>query len=99
MYGMIKSPMFMFSGTADILVSESWVQRGFAALADSVEAYNWSAVGATHIPVPNNETMEVGVPWFRWKLLGDKKACEAFKALPMTNRWDERKAQNAKPCQ
>jgi hypothetical protein len=98
-YSKIKSPMFMFSGTADILVSAGWVQRGFDALADSVEAYNWSAVGASHIPVPNSETMEVGVPWFRWKLLGDNKACEAFKALPATNRWDEKKVQNAKPCQ
>ena len=26
-YGKIKSPMFMFSGTADMLVSEAWVGR------------------------------------------------------------------------
>ena len=47
------------------LVSEGWVSRGFNALSDSVEAYNWSARGSTHIPTPQDETAEVGVPWFR----------------------------------
>jgi hypothetical protein len=42
--------------------------------------------------------MQVGVPWFRWKLLGDKAACKAFKALPATAAWDERQAQNAADC-
>lgn len=98
-YAKIKSPMFMFSGTADILVSAAWVARGFDALADGIEAYNWSAQGATHIPVPNRETMEVSVPWFRWKLLGDAKACAAFKALKSGGRWRQVKAQNEKACE
>ena len=98
-YAKIKSPMFMFSGTADILVSASWVARGFDALNDGIEAYNWSAQGATHIPVPNRETMEVSVPWFRWKLLGDQKACAAFKALKSGGRWRQVKAQNEKACE
>lgn len=98
MYSKIKSPMFMFSGTADILVSAGWVMQGFNALADTIEAYNWSANGATHIPVPNNETIEVAIPWFRWKLLGDNNAYKAFKAL-IGSRWKEVKAQNAKMCQ
>jgi hypothetical protein len=97
-YGRIKSPMFMFSGTADGLVSRGWVSRGFAALADSVEAYHWSAVGATHVPVPNSETNEVAVPWFRWKLLGDKKACMAFKALEGAGNWNSVEEQNATDC-
>jgi dienelactone hydrolase len=98
MYAKIKSPMFMFSGTADTLVSESWVSSGFAALDDSIEAYWWSANGATHIPTPQAPTMQVGIPWFRWKLLGDKAACEAFKALPATDAWDERKSQHPAAC-
>lgn len=97
-YSRIKSPMFMFSGTADILVSQSWVRQGFAALNDSIEAYHWSASGSTHIPTPNNETAEVAVPWFRWKLLGDKAACERFKALERGSRWSQVQVQNAAPC-
>jgi hypothetical protein len=97
-YAKIKSPMFMFSGTADILVSAAWVRRAFTALDDSVEAYNWAAVGAVHVPTPQSETIEVGIPWFRWKLLGDKKACEAFKALPMGGNWRVTGEQNATDC-
>jgi predicted alpha/beta-hydrolase family hydrolase len=98
-YAKIKAPMFMFSGTADILVSERWVQQGFDALADTTEAYNWSAVGSTHIPTPQGPTAEVAIPWFRWKLLGDVKACEAFKKLPEGSSWDPRSVQNEAPCQ
>jgi len=97
-YAKIKSPMFMFSGTADVLVSQGWVRQGFAALADSVEAYHWSAQGATHIPVPNGETQQVAVPWFRWKLLGDKAACKAFFALEAGTRWNKVQSQNEKTC-
>jgi hypothetical protein len=98
LYARIKSPMFMFSGTADILVSQSWVRQGFAALNDSTEAYHWSASGATHIPVPNGETVEIAIPWFRWKLLGDKGACERFMALEKGTRWSQVQVQNAATC-
>jgi hypothetical protein len=98
-YAKIKSPMFMFSGTADTLVSEAWVKRGFDALDKGVEAYNWSAKGATHIPTPQKEQQEVSIPWFRWKLLGDKNACEFFKKLPMGTRWVVKQEQNVKPCE
>jgi dienelactone hydrolase len=98
MYAKIKSPMFMFSGTADVLVSESWVSQAFSALDDSIEAYWWSANGATHIPTPQEPTMQVGVSWFRWKLLGDKAACAAFKKLPDGDGWDERKSQHPVDC-
>jgi len=97
-YRNIKSPMFMFSGTADILVSESWVQRAFNALSPTVEAYNWSRQGSTHIPVPNNETAEIGVPWFRWKLLGDESACRRFYTLRSGSAWDVEDEQNARTC-
>jgi dienelactone hydrolase len=99
LYAKIKSPMFMFSGTADILVSESWVQQAFTALADTTEAYWYSAVGATHVPTPQEHTNYVEVAWFRWKLLGDAAACEYFKKLPDNDKWDKRKEQAAKPCQ
>jgi fermentation-respiration switch protein FrsA (DUF1100 family) len=98
LYAKIKSPMFAFSGTADMLVPQAWVQQGYDALNDSIEAYHWSAVGATHIPTPQPETMQVGVAWWRWKLLGDQKACEWFKKLPDGNKWNVVKEQNVKPC-
>jgi dienelactone hydrolase len=97
-YGRIKSPMFMFSGTADVLVSKSWVTSAISALDDQVEAYHWSAIGATHIPTPNGETAEVAVPWFRWKLLGDEKACEAFSALRGTSGWEMVEEHHAASC-
>lgn len=97
-YAKIKSPMFAFSGTADMLVSQGWVQQGYDALNDMIEAYHWSAVGATHIPTPQAPTMQVGVAWWRWKLLNDQKACEWFKKLPDGNQWNVVKEQNAKPC-
>lgn len=98
-YSRIQSPMFMFSGTADILVSRTWVSLGFNALNDQVEAYHWSARGATHIPVPNRVTQEVAVPWFRWKLLGDQNACRAFKNLLGGLTWSEVDSQNVASCQ
>ena len=97
-YAKIKSPMFAFSGTADMLVPQAWVSQGYTALDDGIEAYHWSAVGATHIPVPDAATIEVSVPWFRWKLLGDKKACEYFKMMPDTDRWNSVAEQNVAPC-
>jgi fermentation-respiration switch protein FrsA (DUF1100 family) len=98
LYAKIKSPMFMFSGTADMLVPEAWVQQAFDALDKGIEAYWWSAVGATHIPVPNAPEQQVSIPWFRWKLLGDQKACAFFKKMPDGMDWDERMKQNDKPC-
>jgi hypothetical protein len=98
LYAKIKSPMFMFSGTADMLVSQAWVQQAFDALDDSIEAYHWSAIGATHIPTPQEPTMYIGPAWWRWKLLGDKKACAWFKALPGMGMWNSIKEQNAKTC-
>lgn len=97
-YATIKSPMFMFSGTADTLVSESWVKQGFDALSDSIEAYWWSAIGATHIPTPDPQEMQISVPWFRWKLLGDKAACEHFKKMNDGKTWEQKAVQNEAAC-
>lgn len=97
-YASIESPMFMFSGSADILVSSSWVQDGFDALNDGVEAYFWEKRGSTHIPVPDLDAAEVGIPWFRWKLLGDKDACEDFYALRNSLSWTVQDEQNIVGC-
>lgn len=97
-YAKIKSPMFMFNGTDDVLVSASWVQDAFNAMDDSTETYWYEATGAAHIPVPTSWTQESTVVWFRWKLLGDKKACEYFKNMPMGNQWDLKKKQAEKGC-
>ena len=84
--------------TADVLVSQGWVAQAFTALDDGIEAYHWSAIGATHIPTPQGETQQVSIPWFRWKLLGDNEACKAFKAMPMGGDWDSVREQNAVNC-
>jgi hypothetical protein len=36
--------------------------------------------------------------WFRWKLLGDKQACQYFKNMPNTNEWNSKQVQNPKDC-
>ncbi|HLK35648.1 MAG TPA: hypothetical protein VKU41_02775 [Polyangiaceae bacterium] len=100
LYAAIKSPMFMFSGLGtDGLVSQAWVQMAYDATSPSEEAYFWTANGATHIPVPNAQEEEISIPWFRWKLLGDQKACAYFKAIPMTDtKWAQVAAKNAQAC-
>jgi hypothetical protein len=102
-YAKIKSPMFMFSGTADTLVSASWVQQAYSAMPTTNEVYWWSATGATHIPVPNVPEEQVSIPWFRWKLLGDGAACRFFKAMPgnsmISPGWTKQMSENEKPCQ
>jgi hypothetical protein len=100
-YDAIRSPMFMFSGLGtDGLVSQSLVQTAFDALNEATEAYFWTCEGAKHIPVPNGEGMQISIPWFRWKLLGDKKACTFFKDIPKTDtRWDQVGVQNAQACE
>lgn len=112
-YGKIKSPAFLFSGDSalgfanstllgqgvgDGLVAISWVDEGYNALPRGIEAYHWVAKGASHIPTPQIETNDVGVAWFRWKLLGDTAACQYFKNLPSTGRWTNRKQQNVPGC-
>jgi hypothetical protein len=97
-YAKINSPMFMFNGSADILVSRGWVSSAFRMLDDAVEAYHWTGVGATHVPTPNSHTVEIATAWFRWKLLGDNEACKYLRALDGGARWEEIEAQNSKPC-
>jgi len=99
-YALIESPMLMFSGQgSDGLVSQRWVQDGFDALNDSVEAYHMAKAGGAHIPVPNGEEMQLSIPWFRWKLLGDNEACKAFKQIRDTDpTWETADSQNETPC-
>jgi dienelactone hydrolase len=97
-YAKIKSPMFMFNGSSDTLVSSSWVGQAFTAMADSTESYWYEATGASHIPIPTKWTQESTVAWFRWKLLGDKTACEYFKKMPDGNDWNLKKKQAEQGC-
>jgi hypothetical protein len=100
LYGSINSPMFMFSGLGtDTLVAQTWVQMAYAAMDPATEAYFWTKAGANHIATSSPDTNEVIIPWFRWKLLGDQKACEAFKSIPDTNpTWAVVASQNEEPC-
>jgi len=99
-YAKIESPVFMFSGLGtDTLVSQSWVQEAFDALDDSVEAYFWAKSGANHISTINQDGNEVLISWFRWKLLGDREACRALKAIPTSDAtWTVADEQNAVSC-
>lgn len=96
-YKKIKSPMFMFNGSADALVSSGWVGQAFNAMGDT-EKYWYEATGAAHIPVPTRWTSESTVVFFRWKLLGDKAACEYFKKMPDGPDWAPKMVKNAKDC-
>ncbi len=102
-YAKIKSPMFMFSGTADMLVSAAWVGEAYSAMNPKNEVYWWSATGATHIPTPQVPEEQVSIPWFRWKLLGDQAACKFFKAMPgnsmISPGWTKEMSENEAPCQ
>ena len=99
-YAKIKSPVFMFSGLImDGLVPTPWVQAAYLALNNKTEAYHWMRVLSLHIPTPDRETMQIAIPWFRWKLLGDTKACEHFKAIPKKDLlWIVRAQQNVPSC-
>jgi len=99
-YAKIKSPVFMFSGLiTDGLVPQPWVTAAYIALNNKTEAYHWIKVLSLHIPVPNDEEKEISIPWFRWKLLGDRKACEHFKAIPKKKlTWIVKAQQNVQPC-
>ncbi len=100
-YAKIKSPVFMFSGVGtDGLVIEPWVTAAYLLLSPKIEAYHWAKLFSLHIPVPNHEEKQISIPWFRWKLLGDLKACEAFKAIPKQDKtWLVRAEKNVEPCQ
>lgn len=97
-YAKIRSPMFMFNGSFDVLVSPGWVRQGFDALPDRTEAYWYEAEGAAHIPVPTRWTEESSAAWFRWKLQGDQAACEYFKKLPLGMDWSLQKKQAEEDC-
>lgn len=99
-YGKIKQPAAMYSGNpTDGLVSKSWVSDAFRALSRTTEAYHWSKSGASHFS-PNGDSMEMGVAWFRWKLLGDQAACRAFNTVPTQFRgWTVVSEQAKQACQ
>jgi hypothetical protein len=98
-YSRIKSPVFMFSGwITDGLVPEPWVALAYLALDQDTEVYYWAKL-STHIPVPNDAEMQISIPWFRWKLLGDRDACEYFQQIPSQDlTWQIRAEKNAQPC-
>lgn len=98
-YAQIKSPIFMFNGSSDSLVSESWVDDAFSALSNTTEKVWYEAVGASHMtPLPTEYANESHITWFRWKLLGDSAACQAFKNLPNSRNWNLQDQMNVKAC-
>jgi hypothetical protein len=99
LYGEIKSPVFMFNGSEDTLVSEQRVGLGLDHLSSETEITWYEATGAAHVPVPNQWIQESAVVWFRWKLLDDRNACAYWKAMPEGDAWDMKAETNAAPCE
>ena len=99
LYGQITSPISMFNGSQDGLVSASWVGDGYNALSPSLEKAWYEAVGASHTsPIPNSYASEMGLAWFRWQLLNDSAACQYFKNMPASSRWNLPQAHNLSAC-
>ncbi|HEX6240188.1 MAG TPA: hypothetical protein VFZ61_04825 [Polyangiales bacterium] len=98
-YAKIRSPMFQFHGSEDVLVSAGWVKQSYDALADSTEAYWFEARGATLIPVAARYMQESSVVFFRWKLLGDMAACRYFQDMQRSADWSLAGQQNAATCE
>lgn len=82
----IESPVFMFNGSEDFLVSAQSVRSGYELITS--EKYWYEATGALHIPIPVSWASESAVVFFRWKLLGDDVAGDYFKHMPDSDRWD-----------
>jgi hypothetical protein len=97
-YARIASPIFIFNGSEDFLVSENATRPHFDALAPGLEAYWYEGVGAPHVPVPVAWMKDSMVAWFRWQLLDDGAACEYVKAMPGSDDWDEQEVRNATDC-
>ncbi|RZQ63422.1 hypothetical protein [Amycolatopsis suaedae] len=99
LYAEIQSPVSMFNGSRDLLVSASWVRRGYEALSDSVEKAWYEGVGASHMsPIPNSYASEMGLAWFRWQLLDDPDACRYFNGMPDSATWNLQETANLSPC-
>lgn len=99
LYAQIESPVSMFNGSRDGLVSASWVRSGYEALSDSVEKAWYEGVGASHLsPIPNSYASEMGLAWFRWQLLGDSDACQYFKDMPNSSDWNLQETDNLSAC-
>jgi hypothetical protein len=86
LYAEIKSPVFMFTASDDMLVPDDWVRTAYDNLKS--ERYWYEATGATYLPLPLKWAQESTVAWFRWKLLGDQAAGEYFKKMPDGDDWD-----------
>lgn len=97
-YGAVDAPVLMIS-TEGGLVSEEWVGDAFEYVPATTELYQYKAVGVPDIPIAFEPMNEAIVPWFRWKLLGDRAACEYFKAMPDTETWNLVDAANAADCE
>jgi hypothetical protein len=99
LYGEIESPVFMFNGSEDTVVSAQRIELGLEHFSAETEVTWYEATGAPHVPVPNQWIQESAVVWFRWKLLDDRDACAYWKAMPKGDAWDMKAETNAAPCE
>jgi hypothetical protein len=94
----VASPSFMFSGSEDWIVAPAFSLRTFEAFGGDTEVVWYEGQGASHAPPPERFIHESALPWFRWKLLGDRRACRHFKALPDTGDWTLQQSRNDSDC-
>jgi hypothetical protein len=98
-YAAIDTPVFMVHNAEGGLVSERWVGDALDHIPATTELYWYRAVGAADNPIPIGHIQESTATWFRWKLLGDRAACEYFKALPDGDDWDFHVATSPTQCE
>jgi hypothetical protein len=97
-YGAVDAPVLMIS-TEGGLISEQSVGSAFEHVPATTELYQYKAVGVPDIPIAVEHMNESIVPWFRWKLLGERAACEYFKAMPDSEAWNLVNEVNAADCE
>ncbi|MBF0443499.1 MAG: hypothetical protein HQK54_16450, partial [Oligoflexales bacterium] len=66
---MVKSPVFIMSGSEDWIVPEDWIRQGYDAL--ETETCWYKAIGIGHM---NSYALggSTAIAFFRCKLLGDE---------------------------
>lgn len=93
-YKSIKSPVFIMSGSADFIVSDSWIESGYQAL--NTETYWYSAQGISHFN-PENSAKNTAVAFFRWKLLDEQDGAEYIEHLTSSSQpWTLVSSKNTK---
>jgi hypothetical protein len=80
-YPQVKSPIFIMSGSVDMIVNDAWIEKGYSIL--KTETLWYRAMGIGHMD-HHNTAMSSTVAYFRWKLLGDPEGEKYITGLGTT---------------